>query len=277
MAAKKRTKRRTMFQETWHRLLKNKGAVIGMAFLALLCVIALVSPFVFNYETDVIGQNLAIKLQPPSGEHWFGTDEYGRDLFARVMYGARYSMAIGIGSVGFGLIVGTILGSIAGFYGGKADDNILKAVVIVSLLGTSTINLIIALAISCATNYARIVRASVMTVRDLEYVESSYAMGLPTWKIILRHILPNCLSPIIVQTTLLIGTTIISASSLSFLGIGVPAPAPEWGALLSGGRGHIRDASYICVIPGLAIMFTVLALNLLGDGLRDALDPKLKK
>jgi peptide/nickel transport system permease protein len=116
-----------------------------------------------------------------------------------------------------------------------------------------------------------------MTVRDLEYVESSYAMGLPTWKIILRHILPNCLSPIIVQTTLLIGTTIISASSLSFLGIGVPAPAPEWGALLSGGRGHIRDASYICVIPGLAIMFTVLALNLLGDGLRDALDPKLKK
>ena len=180
--------------------------------------------------------------------------------------------------------------SIAGFYGGKFDDiimrgidifysipNILKAVVIVSLLGTSTINLIIALAISCATNYARIVRASVMTVRDLEYVESSYAMGLPTWKIILRHILPNCLSPIIVQTTLLIGTTIISASSLSFLGIGVPAPAPEWGALLSGGRAHIRGASYICVIPGLAIMFTVLALNLLGDGLRDALDPKLKK
>ena len=290
MAAKKRIKGRTMFQETWHRLMKNKGAVIGMAFLAFLVVVALISPFVFDYETDVIGQNLANKLQAPNSEHWFGTDEYGRDLFARVMYGARYSLAIGIGSVCFGLVVGTVLGSIAGFYGGKYDDiimrgidifysipNILKAVVIVSLLGTSTINLIIALAISCATNYARIVRASVMTVRDLEYVESSYAMGLPTWKIILRHILPNCLSPIIVQTTLLIGTTIISASSLSFLGIGVPAPAPEWGALLSGGRAHIRGASYICVSPGLAIMFTVLALNLLGDGLRDALDPKLKK
>ena len=165
-----------MFQETWHRLMKNKGAVIGMAFLAFLVVVALVSPFVFDYETDVIGQNLANKLQAPNSEHWFGTDEYGRDLFARVMYGARYSLAIGIGSVGFGLVVGTILGSIAGFYGGKADDiimrgidifysipNILKAVVIVSLLGTSTINLIIALAISCATNYARIVRASVMT------------------------------------------------------------------------------------------------------------------
>lgn len=283
-------KRRTMTQEVLHRLMKNKGAVLGAAFLILLTIAAIISPFVFDYNTDVIGQNLAIKLLPPGAEHWFGTDEYGRDLFARVVYGSRYSLAIGIGSVGLGLIAGTILGSIAGFYGGWWDSiimrgidifysipNILKAVVIVSLLGTSTVNLIIALAISCATNFARIVRASVMTIRDLEYVESSYAMGLPTWKIILRHILPNCLSPIIVQTTLLIGTTIISASSLSFLGIGVPAPSPEWGALLSSGRGHIRDASYMCVIPGLAILFTVLALNLLGDGLRDALDPKLKK
>lgn len=283
-------KRRTMTQEVIHRLMKNKGAVLGAVFLILLTIAAIISPFIFDYNTDVIGQNLAIKLRPPGSEHWFGTDEYGRDLFARVVYGSRYSLAIGIGSVGLGLIAGTILGSVAGFYGGWWDSiimrgidifysipNILKAVVIVSLLGTSTINLIIALAISCATNFARIVRASVMTIRDLEYVESSYAMGLPTWKIIMRHILPNCLSPIIVQTTLLIGTTIISASSLSFLGIGVPAPAPEWGALLSSGRGHIRDASYMCVIPGLAILFTVLALNLLGDGLRDALDPKLKK
>ena len=128
MAAKKRIKGRTMFQETWHRLMKNKGAVIGMAFLVFLCIVALVSPFVFDYETDVIGQNLANKLQAPNSEHWFGTDEYGRDLFARVMYGARYSLAIGIGSVGFGLVVGTILGSIAGFYGGKADDIIMRGI-----------------------------------------------------------------------------------------------------------------------------------------------------
>lgn len=252
--------------------------------------LAALSPVIFDYEVDVIGQNMQDRLMGPCAAHWFGTDEYGRDLFARVVYGARYSLIIGVGSVALGLIVGTILGSQAGFHGGVTDSiimrgidifysipNIMTAVVIVSLLGPSTVNLMIALAFSCASSFARIVRASVMTIRDQEYVESSYAMGLPTWKIIVKHILPNCLSPIIVQITLLIGTTIISASSLSFLGIGVPAPAPEWGALLSAGRGHIRDASYMCIIPGLAIMFTVLALNLLGDGLRDALDPKLKK
>ena len=279
-----------MMQETWRRLIKNKGAVIGMFFLAVLILAALLSPYLFDYDTQVIGMNMPERLQPPSSAHWFGTDEVGRDLFARVIYGARYSLVIGVGSVLIGLVVGTILGSLAGFYGGVMDSvimrgvdifysipNIMTAVVIVSVLGRSTVNLMIALAFSCASSFSRIVRASVMTIRNQEYVESSYSMGLPTWKIILKHILPNCLSPIIVQLTLLIGTTIISASSLSFLGIGVPAPAPEWGALLSAGRGHIRNASYMCVIPGLAIMFTVLALNLLGDGLRDALDPKLKK
>ena len=283
-------KGRSMMQETWRRLIKNKGAVIGMIFLAVLVLAALLSPYLFDYDTQVIGMNMPERLQPPSSAHWFGTDEVGRDLFARVIYGARYSLMIGVGSVLIGLVVGTILGSLAGFYGGVADSiimrgvdifysipNIMTAVVIVSVLGRSTVNLMIALAFSCASSFSRIVRASVMTIRNQEYVESSYSMGLPTWKIIMKHILPNCLSPIIVQLTLLIGTTIISASSLSFLGIGVPAPAPEWGALLSAGRGHIRNASYMCVIPGLAIMFTVLALNLLGDGLRDALDPKLKK
>lgn len=283
-------KGRSMMQETWRRLIKNKGAVIGMIFLALLVLAALLSPYIFDYDTQVIGMNMPERLQPPSSAHWFGTDEVGRDLFARVIYGARYSLVIGVGSVLIGLVVGTILGSLAGFYGGVMDSvimrgvdifysipNIMTAVVIVSVLGRSTVNLMIALAFSCASSFSRIVRASVMTIRNQEYVESSYSMGLPTWKIILKHILPNCLSPIIVQLTLLIGTTIISASSLSFLGIGIPAPAPEWGALLSAGRGHIRNASYMCVIPGLAIMFTVLALNLLGDGLRDALDPKLKK
>lgn len=287
---KKKVKSRTMLQETMHRLLRNKGAVFGMVFLIVLAIAALISPYIFDYEVDVIGQNMPERLMAPCAAHWFGTDEFGRDLFARIVYGARYSLIIGVGSVMLGLVVGMILGSLAGFYGGIVDSiimrgvdifysipNIMTAIVIVSLLGTSTVNLMVALAFSCASSFSRIVRASVMTIRDQEYVESSYAMGLPTWKIIIKHILPNCLSPIIVQITLLIGTTIISASSLSFLGIGVPAPAPEWGALLSAGRGHIRDASYMCIIPGLAIMMTVLALNLLGDGLRDALDPKMKK
>ena len=286
---KKQVKRRTRAQEIWHRLLQNKGAIIGMFFLTVLVLAAALSPVIFDYETDVIGQNISERLMHPCAAHPFGTDEVGRDLFARVIYGARYSLAIGVGAVLLGLCVGLVTGSLAGFYGGIIDSilmraidifysipNIMTAVVIVSVLGTSTFNLIIALAFSCASSFGRIVRAQVMTIRDQEYVESSYAMGLPTWKIILKHILPNCLSPIIVQVTLLIGSTIISASSLSFLGIGIPAPSPEWGALLSAGRSHIRDASYMCVIPGLAVMLTVLALNLLGDGLRDALDPKLK-
>ena len=283
-------KSRSLAEETWRRLLKNKGAVFGMCFLILLVVVALLSGFIYDYDTQIIQMNMKEALQPPSAAHWFGTDSLGRDIFARVLYGARYSLLIGVGSVTIGLIVGVTLGAIAGFYGGVVDQiimrcvdvfysipNIMIAVVVVSLLGTSTVNLLIALCFTCATSFCRIARAAVMTIRDQEYVESAYAMGLPTWKIILKHIIPNCLSPIIVQVTLLIGTTISAASSLSFLGIGVPSPAPEWGAMLSDGRQHMRDAAYLCVIPGLAIMMTVLALNLLGDGLRDALDPKMKK
>lgn len=283
-------KSRSLAEETWRRLLKNKGAVFGMCFLILLVVVALLSGFIYDYDTQIIQMNMKEALQPPSAAHWFGTDSLGRDIFARVLYGARYSLLIGVGSVTIGLIVGVTLGAIAGFYGGVVDQiimrcvdvfysipNIMIAVVVVSLLGTSTVNLLIALCFTCATSFCRIARAAVMTIRDQEYVESAYAMGLPTWKIILKHIIPNCLPPIIVQVTLLIGTTIIAASSLSFLGIGVPSPAPEWGAMLSDGRQHMRDAAYLCVIPGLAIMMTVLALNLLGDGLRDALDPKMKK
>lgn len=290
VSATKHYKSRSLGQEAFRRLLKNKGAMIGMAFLVLLVLAAILSGFIFDYDTDVIGQDIGNRLQWPNAEHIFGTDELGRDIFVRIIYGARYSLIIGCGSVFIGLIIGVALGSLAGFYGGAVDQivmratdilyaipNIMIAVVIVSLLGTSTINLLLALCVTCATSFARIARASVMTLRDQEYIESAQAMGLPTWKIIIKHVLPNILAPIIVQITLLIGTTIIAASSLSFLGIGVPSPAPEWGAMLSSGRSHIRTSSYICVIPGLAIMLTVLALNLLGDGLRDALDPKLKK
>lgn len=286
----KNVKSRSLWQETWRQLLKNKGAIIGMVFLISLVVVSIAAGFIYDYDADIVAINMGEALQHPSAAHWFGTDSLGRDIFARILYGARYSLIIGVGSVAIGLIIGVVLGALAGFYGGVIDQiimrcvdvfysipNIMIAVVIVSLMGTSLVNLLIALCFTCATSFARIARAAVMTIRDQEYVESAYALGLPTWKIILKHILPNCLSPIIVQVTLLIGTTIIAASSLSFLGIGVPAPAPEWGAMLSEGRQYIRNSAYMCVIPGIAIMLTVLALNLLGDGLRDALDPKMKK
>jgi len=283
-------KSRSMGAETWRRLKKNKGAIIGLIFFILLIAVTIFSSFYFNYDKDIIGQNISQRLQGPSAQHLLGTDQVGRDILYRILYGAKYSLTISCGAVGLGLIIGVILGSIAGFHGGFIDDlimritdvlyavpNIMVAVIIVSLFGASTLTLLIALCVYAATNFARITRASVMTIRGEEYVESAYSIGLPTWKIIIKHILPNCLSPIIVQITLLIGTTIISASSLSFLGIGVPAPAPEWGAMLSEGREYMRTNAYMCVFPGLAIMFTVLALNLLGDGLRDAIDPKLKR
>ena len=289
-APKKGYKSRSMGAETWRRLKKNKGAIIGLCFFALLVLIAIFSSVIFDYETDIIGQNISERLQSPSAKHLLGTDQVGRDILKRLMYGARYSLTISCGSVAIGLVVGILFGAVAGFYGGRVDDilmritdvlyavpNIMIAVIIVSLFGASTLTLLIALCVSAATNFARITRAAVMTIRGEEYIESAYSIGLPTWKIILRHIIPNCLSPIIVQVTLLVGTTIIAASSLSFLGIGVPAPAPEWGAMLSEGREFMRTNAYMCVFPGLAIMATVLALNLLGDGLRDAIDPKLKK
>lgn len=284
------TKSRTRVQEVWHRLRRNKGAIIGMCFLIALVIASIAAGFIYDYEKDIIAIDMSIARQGPSLQHWFGTDNLGRDIFARVLYGARYSLAISMGAVAIGLVIGVILGAIAGFYGGVIDQiimrvvdvfysipNIMIAVVIVSVLGTNTVNLLIALCFTCATSFTRVARAAVMTIRDMEYIEVAYELGLPTWKIILYHVLPNCLSPIIVQVTLLIGTMIIAASSLSFLGIGVQSPAPEWGAMLSDGRSHIRDAAYMCIVPGLAIMFTVLALNLFGDGLRDALDPKMKR
>ena len=280
---------RSMAQETWRRLKKNKGAMFGIAFLLLLVLATIVASFIFDYYKDIIAMTKD-RFLPPSWEHPFGTDNMGRDIFKRVLYGAKYSLVLSFGATALGLAVGLFFGAIAGYYGGAVDNIIMRftdifysipyimlAVVVVSLLGTSMASLLIAMALGSFAGFARIARASIMTVRDMEYVESGYAIGLPTWKIILKHIIPNCLSPIIVQTTLRVGSNIISASSLSFLGVGITPPTPEWGAMLSDGRSYIRSSGWMCLFPGLAIMFTVLALNLLGDGLRDAMDPKLKK
>lgn len=281
---------RSQMAEVWHQFRRNKGAMVGSAVVLLIVFIALFSDVFLDYDTQVIGQNLADRLQWPSAKHWFGTDELGRDIFFRVLYGTRFSCSVGLVAVTIGLLLGVTLGAIAGFYGGWIEElimrstdilsavpNMLLAIVIVSVLGQSIWNLMLAVGITSVPEFVRITRAAVLTVRNQEYVEASKAIGLTNRKIIFKHILPNCLSPIIVQATLRVASAIISASSLSFLGLGVPAPSPEWGALLSGGRKYIRDYSYMTLFPGLAIMITVLALNMMGDGLRDSLDPKLKK
>lgn len=276
--------------EVWRRLQANKGAMLGLVVVVLLILIAVSAGFFMDYDTDVIGQNISQRLQGPSLAHPFGTDDLGRDLLARILYGTRYSLAIGLVSVGLAIIVGVLLGAFAGYYGGLTEDiimrltDILAAVpglllgaVIVASLGANIVNLMIALGFSAIPQFVRITRASVLTVREQEYVEASRAIGISEWKIIMFHILPNCMSPIIVTATLRVAQNIISASAMSFLGLGVPSPAPEWGALLSAGRNYVRTQSYLTIFPGIAIMITVLALNLLGDGLRDALDPKLRR
>ena len=289
-ATKAAPKKRSQFEEVWRRLKKNKMAMIGLAIVVFLVLLAVFADFLFDYEQVVIKQNTAIRLQGPSAEHWFGTDEFGRDILARLVHGGRISLVVGVIAVGIALTIGGTLGAISGFFGGKVDmlisramdillavPSLLLSITIVSALGPSIINLMIAIAVSSVPGYARIVRSSVMTVRDNEFVEAAKAIGANDAQIIASHILPNCLAPIIVQVSLKVASAILSTSGLSFLGLGVKAPTPEWGSMLSGGRAYLRNAPHLTVFPGLCIMLTILSMNLLGDGLRDALDPKLKQ
>lgn len=275
--------------ETWRRLIQNKAAVIGMIFIVFLSLISVFAGCLYDYDTEVIEQNISQRLLWPSIEHPFGTDEYGRDLLARIVHGSRMSLIVSFSSVAFALLVGGALGAISGYFGGRLDNIIMRAtdillaipmtlfaIVIVAALGANTVNLALALGISTVPIMARIVRGSVLTLRDVEFIEAARAIGAKKSTIIIKHILPNCLAPIIVQVTLRIAQAIYNTAALSFLGMGVQPPAPEWGGLLASGRQYIRDYSYLSVIPGLAIMATILSLNLLGDGLRDALDPRLK-
>ena len=283
-------RKRSRAGEIWHRLKKNKGAMLGLAIIIVLAIVALTARFWIDYDTQVIEQHVTERLQQPSIRHFFGTDEFGRDIFFRILYGARFSLAVGVVAVIISIILGVTLGAIAGYFGGVTEDVIMRAtdifasvpsllmgIVIVSALGSNTFNLMLSVGITSVPQFVRVTRASVLTVRNQEFVEAARAIGISEFRIIFSHILPNCLSPIIVQSTLRIASAIIAASSLNFLGLGVPAPAPEWGSLLSSGRRFIRGYSYMTMFPGLAIMITVLAFNMVGDGLRDALDPKLKK
>lgn len=289
MSAEK-TKKRSMAAEIWQRLLRNKMAMLGLFILVVLALAAIFADVIADYDTMVVAQNISERLQGPSAAHWFGTDEFGRDIFARIIHGSRVSLTVGLISVSVSLIIGGSLGAFAGFYGGRIDNvimrimdiflavpSILLAITIVAALGTNLVNVMLAIGVSGIPTFARIVRAAVMGVKDQEFVESARAIGAGSVTIIFREILPNCMAPIIVQSTLSVASAILSTASLSFIGLGVQPPDPEWGAMLSSGRNFLRDAVHITLFPGLAIIITILALNLLGDGLRDALDPRLKQ
>lgn len=283
-------KKKSLWGETWFRLKKSKLAMFGLVTLILLILLAFSSGFLYDYEKDIIATDYANALQWPSSEHWLGTDEMGRDVLARLIYGSRISIKVSLSATVVALAIGGLLGAIAGYYGGKTDNiimrimdvflaipNMLLAIAVVASLGPSMLNLMLAIAIADIPKFARIVRAAVLGVKDQEFVEAARACGAPNFRIIMKEVIPNCLAPIIVQGSITIAASILVIASLSFIGLGVAPPTPEWGSMLAGGRTYIRDSNYLTVFPGLAIAITSLSINLLGDGLRDALDPKLKR
>ncbi|MGL5279884.1 MAG: nickel transporter permease [Cetobacterium sp.] len=283
-------KKRSQWAELWKNLKRNKMALFGLVILVIIVLLAIFADQIANYDQVVIKQNLRMRLKPPSSQHWLGTDEFGRDIFARLVHGARVSLKVGLIAVGIAIVIGGFLGAIAGYYGGKLDNiimrvmdiflavpSILLAIAIVSALGPNLLNLMIAVSISSIPRYARIVRASVLSIRDQEFIEAARAIGASDARIIFRHIIPNSLAPVIVQGTLGVANAILSTAGLSFIGLGIQPPAPEWGSMLSGGRQYLRYAWWVTTFPGVSIMITILSLNLLGDGLRDALDPRLKQ
>ena len=282
-------KRNSPAREIWRRFKKNKAAMLGLGIFSVMVLLAVFADVICDYDTQVIAQDVANRLKAPSPDHWFGTDAYGRDIFARVVHGARISIIIGLAATVGSVCISGILGSIAGYYGGRIDNAIMRvldtflaipgellAMAIVASLGPSMTNLLIAVTIARIPPFTRVIRSSILTVIDQDYIESAIASGARDSYIIVKHILPNAMGPIIIQATMGVGRVILTAAGMSFIGMGVQPPLPEWGSMLAEGRDFMRYSPYITLFPGLAIILTSLALNLLGDGLRDALDPKLK-
>ena len=265
---------------------RNVLASTGMALVAVFVVFALFAPWIAPQNPSSI--DLPSRLQPPSGAHWFGTDELGRDIFSRVIYGARISMLVGSSVVAGSLLLGLILGSIAGYYGGLADrffnvilmnaflsfPGILLAIAFVAFLGPGIFNLILALCIGGWVGYARLVRAQVLAVKEKEFVEAARALGASDWRIVTRHILPNIIQPVIVQAAIGMAGAVLAEATMSFLGLGVPPPTASWGSMLNDGRAHLFDAPHLVLFPALAVMLAVLSFNFIGDALRDYMDPR---
>lgn len=285
MAGKKR--RNSQFWLTLGRLKRNHLAMVGLVIIVVMIILALLAPYISPYPYEAA--DFKNRYATPSAEHWFGTDELGRDIFSRLLYGSRYSLRIGLISVAISAIGGIFFGALAGYFGGAVDNIIMRlldvlqampgivlAIAISAALGSGLTNSVIALSISSIPGYARMTRASILNVRKMEYLEAATSINCSNARIIWKHVLPNALSPLIVQATMGIAGAIMGAAMLSFIGLGVQPPTPEWGAMLSAGRNYLRDYPHLCIFPGIMIMMAVLSLNMLGDGLRDALDPKLK-
>lgn len=289
-------RQRTLFQQSWMQFRQSRTAMIGLGILLVLLLIVTATILIdlmtsrTIYSNYVEKQDLMNKLAAPSAEHIFGCDEFGRDLLFRILWGTKYSLMIDVCAVLVSLVVGGPLGAVAGYYGGWIDNVIMRimdvflacpfillAMAIVTALGTSIPNLLIALGVSGLANYARVTRAAVMSVKDKEFIEAARALGANDFTIILKYIIPNAMAPILVQFTLGIGSSILNVAGLSYIGLGVQPPTPEWGSILTAAKVYMRDAWHISVIPGIFLVITVIAFNLFGDGLRDALDPKLKR
>jgi peptide/nickel transport system permease protein len=283
-----RVRATSLWRDAFRRLLRNRGAVAGLAIMALLAIMAIVAPLIAPYDPNAIAP--VANLKGPSAAHLFGTDQFGRDIFSRIIFGTRLSFEVGFIAVGLAMLCGIPLGLTAGYYGRKADavisividimlafPGILLALAIIAILGPSLLNLMIAVGIAGIPTYTRLVRGASLSAKQQAYVEAARVCGARNAAIMFRHILPNVLAPVIVLATLGIGSAILVGAALSFLGLGAKPPTPEWGAMLSAGRNYLSIAWWITLFPGLAIMVTVLSINMVGDGLRDALDPRLKR
>jgi peptide/nickel transport system permease protein len=284
-----RYKKKSQVGLIWRRFRKNRMAVIGLVLFSVMFIFAITAPLYIDYDKDVITQHISQRYQGPSLQHLFGTDHFGRDIFCRVLWGARISMFVGVGVVTIALAVSSFLGASAGYFGGAWDNTVMRlmdimlaipgtmiAITIVSTLGNGIQNLLLALGIEQVPKMTRIVRSSVLTLKRQDYIEAAKACGTSNTRIIFRHILPNAIGPILVQATLTVARTIISIAGLSFIGLGILPPEPEWGAMISEAKTQLMNYPYLVFAPGIAIILTVTSLTLIGDGLRDALDPKLK-
>lgn len=276
------------FSEFWRRYRKNRTAVIGLCILVVIVLMAIFADVIVPYSR-CIEQVGADRLQGPSASHFFGTDEYGRDIFARIVHGSRFSLLIGLATSLMALVIGAILGACAGYFGGVVDNAIsrvidvfmcvppiLLSLAVVAALGTNLRNLIIAITISCVPGNVRLIRSVVLTTAEQDYVEAAKSYGASNARIIFRYVLPNAMGPIIVNTTMSISDMMLSAAGLSFIGMGIQPPAPEWGSMLSNAQTYLFAAPNMLLFPGMFILMTSLAFNLVGDGLTDSLDPKLK-